>query len=160
MKTLIIVSDTHGNHKGVEKLLPLIGENDYCIHLGDGARDTWEARKNFPDKIYACAGNCDFLSPLPDEGELEVERVKIMFCHGHKYGVKGGLTELAREAKKRDCDIVLYGHTHKPMITKIDGVTLINPGTMKYDIGKGGTYCYLVVDKKEYTPVIVGEPLR
>ena len=157
MKKVIVISDTHGSVKSVEKLMPLIAENDYVIHLGDGAADLRQVWEEYPDKIYQCRGNCDYASPTPDEGEIEVEYVKIFYCHGDRYGVKGGLTNLAYEAKKRGCDIALYGHTHTALITEIDGVTLINPGSLKRPVGEGGSYCYLVVNKDKATPVIVGE---
>lgn len=157
MKTLVVISDTHGNAKGVSELMPLIAENDYVIHLGDGAADMREARGLYPEKVYACVGNCDYFSPLPEDGELEVERVKIYFCHGHRYGVKSDLHSLALEAKRRGADIALYGHTHLPLISETEGVTLINPGSLRYGVGKGGSYCYLVINKDKFTPVIVGE---
>jgi putative phosphoesterase len=157
MKTLLIISDTHGNTKGIDDLMPLIAENDYVVHLGDGGADMREARTLYPEKVYACAGNCDFFSPLPLDGEIEVEGIKIYFCHGHQYGVKSQLAKLALEAKRRGCDIALYGHTHAADITNVDGVTLINPGSLRYSMGKGGSYCYLVVNKNKATPVIVGE---
>lgn len=157
MKTMLILSDTHGNLSGVEELLPLIAENDYVVHLGDGGADMRKARSLYPEKVYACAGNCDFYSPLPLDGEIEVEGVKIYFCHGHRYGVKNHLSALAEEAKRRGCDIALYGHTHIAQITEVDGVTLINPGSLHYSMGKGGSYCYLVINKDKATPVLVGE---
>ena len=55
--------------------------------------------------------------------------------------------------------MVLYGHTHLAQITEMDGVTLINPGTLRYPIGKGGGYAYLVVHKDKCTPVLVGDCL-
>lgn len=157
MKTLIIVSDTHGNAKGLEKLKPLIAENDYVIHLGDGGAEARALVGEYPEKAYLCAGNCDFFSALPEEGELEVEKVKIFYCHGHKYGVKFSLARLAEESKKRGCRIALYGHTHRAGIDEIDGVTLINPGSLKLPSGQGGSYCYLAVNGEKATPVIVGE---
>lgn len=157
MKRLIVISDTHGNHKGVEKLLPLIAENDYLIHLGDGVSDLRAVWNEYPDKVYECAGNCDFFSSLPQDGEIEIERCKIYYCHGHKYGVKSGLGLLAQEAKRRGCNIALYGHTHLAKITELDGVTLINPGTLRRSVGEGGSYCYLVINKDKITPVFVGE---
>ena len=157
MKKIIVVSDTHGNTAGLEALLPIIAENDYVIHLGDGAGDMREIRVLYPDKVYQCGGNCDFFSHYPEEGELETEYVKILYCHGHKYDVKRGLVNLAREAKRRGCDVALYGHTHQAAITEMQGVLLINPGTRRNAVGKGGSYCYLVIHKDKITPVIVGE---
>ncbi len=159
MKKLIVMSDTHGSGKGVSQILALAQENDYVIHLGDGAGDVRELARLYPEKVYVCAGNCDFFSPLPQEGILEVERVRILYCHGHKYGVKRDLYALAQAAKEKDCDIALYGHTHVARIDKIDGVTLINPGTFRLPTDAGGSYCYLVVHKNEVTPTIVGDPM-
>jgi putative phosphoesterase len=141
----------------VMDLLPLISENDYVIHLGDGAGDMREVRKLYPDKVYVCGGNCDFFSALPQSGELEVEGLKIFFCHGHKYHVKEERETLAREAKNRGCDIALYGHTHIAMQDELEGVMLLNPGTLRYPVGKGGSYCYLVINKDKATPVFVGD---
>ena len=157
MKKLIIVSDTHGNPSGLESISSLIAENDYLIHLGDGANDLRELRTRHPDKVYACSGNCDFYSPIPEDGILEVERLSIYFCHGHRYGVKSDLYALAQAAKARGCEIALYGHTHIAKISEVDGVTLINPGSLRYPLGKGGSYCYLVISKDKATPVLVGE---
>ena len=160
MKKILVISDTHGSRKGIEKLKPLIAENDYVIHLGDGAGDMREVMGLYPDKVYLCAGNCDFFSPLPDEGILEVEYLKIFYCHGHKYGVKRDLHSLCKAAKEKGCDIALYGHTHDSLIAELDGVTLINPGSARYPAGEGGSYCYLVINKDQATPVIVGESVR
>ena len=157
MKKLIIISDTHGSNRALEKLRSLIEENDYIIHLGDGASEGRKLISEYPDKAYACAGNCDFSSPLPLEDVLFVEKLNIFYCHGHQYGVKSGLARLALEAKRHDCEIALYGHTHQARIDQIDGVMLINPGSARMPIGEGGSYCYLVINGDKATPVLVGE---
>ena len=160
MTKIIVISDSHGNIKNVEKLRPIIAENDILVHLGDGAGDIREIMRDYPEKVYTCAGNCDFFSPLPDDGVIEVERLRIYFCHGHKYRVKSTLDQLLEAAKRRDCDIALYGHTHNAKITETDGVLLINPGSLKHPAGEGGSYCYLVVHGDKATPVLVGESVR
>lgn len=157
MKRLIVVSDSHGNAKAVEKLLPLIKENHYFVHLGDGISDLRAVLENFPKKTYFCLGNCDFYGGVSDEGILEVEDVKIFYCHGHRYGVKSGLGALAKRAKELGCHIALYGHTHQAGITEIDGVTLVNPGSLRYPFGEGGSYAYVVINGEKITAVIVGE---
>lgn len=157
MKKILIVSDTHGNAKGLQKLRPLIAENDYIVHLGDGAGDMREIMRDFPEKVYLCGGNCDFFSRYPDEGVLQVDGLKILYCHGHKYHVKSTLSHLAIAAKNRDCDIALYGHTHTSLISEINGVTLINPGSLSRPVGEGGSYAYLVINGSKHTEVVVGE---
>ena len=157
MKKCIIMSDTHGSQKGIDKIKALFAENDYIIHLGDGAGDLKEIFSAYPDKVFQCKGNCDFISVYPDEQILEIEQVRILCCHGHQYGVKTLLGVLAQAAKEKGCDVALYGHTHRADICEMDGVTLINPGSLRYSAGEGGSYCYLVVHKDKITPVIVGD---
>ncbi len=159
MKTLIVTSDSHGNIRAMERLRPLIAENDYFLFLGDGVGDIFSIRKDFFDKTYFCTGNCDCFPVYPTEGVLEVENVNIFYTHGHRYGVKSGLAKLAQEAKKRDCKVALYGHTHTPMISEIEGVTLINPGALRF-LGEKPTYAYLVVNGDACTAVLVGDSLR
>lgn len=157
MKRLVIVSDSHGNVKGLEKLLPLIEENHYFVFLGDGIADLGKVLEQADKKTVFCRGNCDFFARVDEDGVLEVENIKIFYCHGHKYGVKLGLNKLARVTKEKGCQIALYGHTHNAKITEMDGVTLINPGSLRLPVGEGGSYCYLVVNGDKITPVIVGE---
>lgn len=157
MKKLVIMSDTHGKKAGVESLKAILAENDYIVHLGDGASEIYDLLRDYPEKTHFCAGNCDFAPHFPAYGVLEVEKLSIFYCHGHQYGVKTDLTALAHAAKARNCEIALYGHTHRADITKIDGVTLINPGSFQRKVGDGGSYCYLVINGDKFTPVIVGE---
>ena len=157
MKRLIVVSDSHGNAKAVEKLLPLIKENHYFVHLGDGLSDLRSVLEEFPKKTHFCLGNCDFYGGVSDEEILEVEGVKIFYCHGHRYGVKSGLGALAKRAKELNCQLALYGHTHQAGIAEIDGVTLVNPGSLRYSFNEGGSYAYIVINGEKITAVIVGE---
>ena len=60
MKTIVVISDTHGHRAGIEKLKPLFAENDYIIHLGDGASDMRDIVNAYPEKTFVCQGNCDF----------------------------------------------------------------------------------------------------
>ena len=160
MKKIIVISDTHGNQNAVDKIKSLLLENDLVVHLGDGAGDMRAFMREQPEKVYLCAGNCDFFSPYPTEGEIEIERVKIFYCHGHKYQVKSTLAYLAQEAKARGAQIALYGHTHRPLVTTLDGITLINPGSMRYPVFEGGSYCYLVINGDKFTSVIVGDEMK
>lgn len=155
MTTILVVSDSHGNKAAIDKLRPLVQENDYVIHLGDGANDMIELYRDFPEKVYVCNGNCDgFGSRIAlNEWEIEVGKYKLFCCHGHSYRVKSTLAELALEAKKRGCDVALYGHTHEARIDELFGVTLINPGTLnRYS---KGSYCYLVLTENKIIPTIV-----
>ena len=142
MKKIIIISDTHGNVKAVENLLPLIAENDYVIHLGDGCADMKQLWQAYPDKVYQCRGNCDGFTPTPLDGEIEIEYLKIFYCHGDRYGVKSGLLRLFMAAKEKAVHIALFGHTHCAYCEEKDHLWLMNPGSC----GKYGRVTYGTVE--------------
>lgn len=153
MTTLVVLSDTHGNHEAIDKLSQIFEESDYIIHLGDVSSDMRGVASRYPQKTYRVIGNCDF-SYEKDEMTLEVEGHRIFFCHGHKYGVKSDLKKLVSRAKELGCDIALYGHTHEKKIEEIDGVLTINPGCLtRYTLQK--SYCYLCIHKDKVVPTLV-----
>lgn len=154
MKSLIVLSDTHGNRAEVEKLYPLFAECDMIVHLGDTSSDGARIRSAFPGKTYLLNGNCDIPRLGDDELTLDVEGVKIYACHGDRLGVKRGAGELAAKAASIGADIALYGHTHKACEKVINGVTLFNPGTLsRYAASK--SYLYLAVYGGKFTGKIV-----
>lgn len=158
MKNIVVLSDTHGRKANVKTLETAFADADYIIHLGDGASDMKEIKQQYPDKTFICRGNCDFFSSsaLP-EGELEVEGVKIFFCHGDKYRVKSTYEKIREEAKKRGATLALFGHTHRAEIVSDGGVTLVCPGSFHAPRNLGGTYAYISVSNGNAYPVIVGE---
>lgn len=152
MKTFVIVSDTHGRRKNVDKLMPIFAENDYVVHLGDGAGDLRDFYRENSEKTIILKGNCDFSYAL-EEYVIEEEGVRILCCHGHRYGVKSGTERLAEHAKECGCEIALYGHTHRAAIKMVDGVLCINPGSL--GAYADPSYCYLVLHRGKPTATIV-----
>ena len=131
MKSIIVISDTHGNIRGIEKLFPLFDECDYIIHLGDTSTDGQTIRRNYPDKTYLLNGNCDLSKAGEDELILDFEGVKIFACHGDAYGVKRGYDRIAYKCRQEGCQVCLFGHTHAPIEKTVGEVLLFNPGTLK-----------------------------
>lgn len=128
---MIVVSDTHGNRSRLVELLDLIGGEgpfDLAIHLGDGYEDALMMEAILPIPLLGVRGNCDMVSTFPEE-RLEVMGGKrILLCHGHRYGVKGGLSTLERRGGEIGADLILYGHDHIPRIRETEGMLLVNPG--------------------------------
>lgn len=144
MKTVTVVSDSHGNRTALDKLSGVFAESDYIIHLGDTSSDGSYIRKLFPEKTYLINGNCDMVKLGEKELTLEIEGVKIYACHGDAYGVKSGYDRLAYKAEQEGCTVALFGHTHRAAEREVGSVTLFNPGTLsRYS---HGTYLYLVIN--------------
>ena len=67
---VLIVSDTHGRHRNLDRALEEAGEIDVFIHLGDV-----EGGEDYMNAVIDCEkhmvrGNNDFFSSLPREEEF------------------------------------------------------------------------------------------
>ena len=145
MKKVVVLSDSHGNTGGIEKLDNIFSESDCIIHLGDTSADGAKIARKYPDKTYLVNGNCDAMRCGENELVIEIEDIRIFATHGHLYSAKSTLSKLAKRAKELKCSLALYGHTHRADESELDGVALINPGTMSRYSRQ--SYCYLVVNK-------------
>lgn len=143
---VLIMSDTHGIHTNLDKVLELERPYEQIIHMGDieGDEDYIKAAAGCP--VAAVRGNNDYFSQLPQEQFIEVAGKKIFMTHGHYYYVAAGLEHLLREAIGRDADIVMFGHTHRPMIREHGGLAVINPGSLSYPRQDGHKPSYIVME--------------
>lgn len=146
---IMIVSDTHKSHGNLKWALEQEGRLDMFIHLGDteGAEDYIAALAGCP--VHLLRGNNDFFSDLPGEEEFLIGKYHVFITHGHYYYV--GITEerIKQEARERDVDIVMYGHTHKPSLNIESGLITLNPGSIAYprQIGRRGSYIMMTLDE-------------
>ena len=146
---ILIVSDTHGRDEKLEAAVAVEQPFDYLIHCGDV-----EGREFFIEALAECpctivAGNNDFFSDLPREDEIVLEGYKIMVTHGHNYGVSMDIYGISEEAAARECEMVCFGHTHKPVIEKKNGVLVINPGSLSFPRQEGRQPSYAVMELHE-----------
>ncbi|MCR4891679.1 MAG: metallophosphoesterase [Lachnospiraceae bacterium] len=143
---ILIVSDTHGNLKYYKKALEQASPIDFLIHAGDveGQEDTIQELAACPAAIVS--GNNDFFSSLEREEEFTIGKYHILLTHGHYYYVSMGAEHLAEEAVARNVDIAIYGHTHRPSVERIDGVTLVNPGSLTYPRQEGRRPSFILME--------------
>lgn len=71
---------------------------------------------------------------------------KIWLTHGHNYYVSLDLKVIEQEAVARGMDIVMFGHTHRPVIIVEDNITLINPGSISYPRQADGIPTYIILE--------------
>ena len=143
---ILIVSDTHKAHGNLEKVLEKVRPIDMLIHLGDteGGEDHIAELAGCPAHIIR--GNNDFFSDLPKEEEFDVEGRHIFITHGHYYYVAMSEERLKEEARERGADIVMYGHTHKPSLTREEDLITLNPGSVAYPRQQGRRPSYMVME--------------
>lgn len=133
MKKILVVSDTHRKLTNLQRALEAEKGADLLIHLGDIEGDEEEIRRLAGCPVEMVKGNNDFFCALPREEEIWLAGHKAFLTHGHDYGVSVGNEILRDEARARGCDIVMYGHTHRPVLDENDGgLTVLNPGSLSY----------------------------
>ena len=149
---ILVVSDTHGDSKNLYKVIMSQLKADVIIHLGDGAKDIDKIKNLLNNKtILQVCGNCDIGSTLPETLEENISGKKIFATHGNLFKVKKDLTQLITTALKKGANIVLFGHTHKPINTEQDTFHIINPGSL---YGKNGTYGIIDIENDRVVTVI------
>lgn len=139
---IIVCSDTHGNSLYLEQLEKAYPKADLFIHCGDLEDDACR----YPKWIFV-RGNNDWDSGMPAERIISIAGIRIFITHSHLYGYARREEKLAVTALKNNCQVVLFGHTHVPMVRRVDGVLLVNPGSMTFPRdGKEPCYAKLIVE--------------
>jgi len=142
---ILIVSDTHRKNENYFKVVRM-HSFDMVIHCGDAEGSEGVLAEAAGCPLQIVLGNNDFFSCLPRELELELEGYKIWVTHGHNYYVSMGSETIKREAVAKGVDIVLYGHTHRPMVERESSVIAVNPGSISYPRQDGHRPSYVIMN--------------
>ncbi len=128
---ILLLSDSHGKKGVLKQVIKAHRDADMLIHLGDYTTDADLAAKLFGKETVVVAGNGDYGSNYPTDRLLTLGQAstKCLLTHGHKYRVKWGLTRLKLAAMEKRVDVVLFGHTHIPMV-EYDRLLFVNPGSL------------------------------
>ena len=145
---VLIVSDTHRKNENYFKGLELV-KPDLVIHCGDVEGSEYALTQAADCPVQLVRGNNDFFSCLPRELELKLGAYKVWVTHGHNYCVSMGNEVIRREAAARGMDIVMYGHTHKPVVDRKGSVMAVNPGSLSYPRQEGRRPSYIVMNVEE-----------
>ncbi len=142
---ILVVSDTHRRDADYYDLVKL-HKPDMVVHCGDAEGSEEEMKLQTPCPLMMVLGNNDYFSDLPRELAFELRGLRIWVTHGHRYGVNLGPERIIEEAKRRGCDVVMYGHTHKPCVIGDGTVTAINPGSLSYPRQEGRKPSYIIME--------------
>ena len=121
MKEYIVglISDTHGllRHDAFNHLKGC----DAIIHAGDICDDNIITQLSTIAPIYAVRGNMDSNTIYPTSDLLTIGKYTFYILHD--------LEQLDLDLQTTAVDIVVFGHTHKPVNFRRDNILYINPGS-------------------------------
>lgn len=129
---IAFLGDTHKNKYAINLALKKINElsANMIIHLGDCVTDIEALKEGFKGEILGVVGNCDCTSKFPNNQIIDINNKKFFFTHGDLYGVKNSLSSIIYKGKELGADIILFGHTHELLSEEVDGITIMNPGSI------------------------------
>ena len=119
-----LISDTHGLVRAdVHRALAGV---ELILHAGDVGGDDILDELALIAPVHAVYGNTDDPADprLAEAIERTVAGVSIHVSHGHEVGRPTPEKLLASYA----ADVVVYGHTHRQLVTRADGRLVVNPG--------------------------------
>jgi len=118
------VSDTHGLLR--PEVFAALEGVELILHAGDvGGRSILDELSVIAP-ILAVYGNTD---PPGEPGlkprlQLDIHGLSIHVSHGHELGSPTSETLLARYTE----DVIVFGHTHKPLVERSGSRLVVNPG--------------------------------
>jgi len=122
-----IIADTHGLLR--PSVLDVFAEVDHILHAGDVGRDDLLIELEALAPVTAVYGNTDGFDirrRCPQVARVELDGLYVTVTHGDQFGSPTP-ERLHREFP--DADVIVYGHTHKPLLELLDRtVTVMNPG--------------------------------
>ena len=128
-----VISDTHlprGARRLPEACLDALRRSDLILHAGDlSAVSALEELRALGPPVYAVRGNADepeLRAALPRELVVEAGDARIGMVH-----IPGPVARREERLVGRfsDCDAVVFGHTHLPVVERYGRVWLLNPGS-------------------------------
>ena len=122
-----VISDTHGLLRS--EVFDVFREVDHILHGGDVGKWDVLVELQVLAPVTAVYGNIDDLdirSKLPQVAEIELDGFRVVVTHGDQLGSP---TPAKLHEAFPGAEIIVYGHTHKPLLELVDKtVTVMNPG--------------------------------
>ena len=117
-----LISDTHGRLDA--RVAAALSGVERILHAGDVGRPEvlWELQTVAP--VDAVCGNVDRWD-IPGDELAPLVRLTL---HGTRITLVHSRADLGRQAAL-DTDVIVFGHSHMPVIEEIDGVLWVNPGS-------------------------------
>lgn len=147
---ILIISDSHKHNENIKKVLDKVKPIDLMIHCGDAEGSEYYLEGIAKCPLIIVAGNNDYFSDLEKEKIFNIDKYKVLLTHGHYYYVSMGVEKLVNEAKQKGVDIVMFGHTHRPMLDIRNDIVVLNPGSISYPRQDDRKPTYMIMEIDRY----------
>lgn len=144
---IVVVSDNHGRVEPLRELLMMHQDAEIFIHCGDS-----ELPSEYLNGYVSVRGNNDFYADLPEYRIIDLKDHKILVAHGHRMMFLDNREMLVTKAMSFGCDIVCFGHTHIFEDRIINGIHIVNPGSISRN-RDGSSPSYAIIN-------IVGDTIK
>ena len=122
-----VISDTHGLLR--PEVFDAFAEVDHILHAGDvGPLDLLTELEVLAPvtAVYGNTDDMDVRAKLPKVARVRLDGFDIVVTHGDQFGSP---TPEGLNRAFPDAEILVFGHTHRPLLTVVDVVvTAMNPG--------------------------------
>lgn len=106
---------------------------------------------------YEALGNKEkkYLRSLPQKDFIQIQQKSIALYHGSPDGINDAITCYTNQQRLKECvlkakaDIVLVAHSHEVLLQNIDGVLLLNPGSVGRPFNQILKASYAIIDIQE-----------
>lgn len=143
---ILVVSDSHGSRRGLQKIIDRELPFDCLIHCGDGVEDLGRIRLPQAVQVLSVAGNMDRAGSQERLIETSLHNISFLICHGDQFGAHYDYDRLIDEGLCRGVNIICCGHTHMPYLRDYPPL-LFNPGP-----ADKGLYGIIILDAAAAEP--------
>ena len=151
-----LISDTHGLVRAdVHRALAGVG---LLLHAGDVGGDAVLDELALIAPVMAVYGNTDAPGDprLAASIDREIGGIRIHVSHGHELGSPTPEKLLERYS----ADVIVYGHTHKQLVTRAGERLVVNPGAAgarRFKLEPSVGRLTIVAGRAEVELVLLGE---
>ena len=122
MPVIGVISDTHSLLR--DEALATLRGSDLILHAGDiGSEDVISSLSEIAP-VKAVRGNIDkgeWAARFPESESVRIEGIRFYLLHR--------IRDLDLDPIAEGIHVVVSGHSHKPSVKEIGGVTYLNPGS-------------------------------
>jgi uncharacterized protein len=122
-----LLSDTHGSLD--PRVFDHFREVELILHAGDIGPPSILVELEAVAPVTAVWGNTDGFDirrTTVEVARIEVAGRQLVLLHGHQLGSP---TPEALRAAHSGADIIIYGHTHRPLVDRQHHPLVVNPGS-------------------------------